>query len=83
MYQTTFQTPWGTIQTFTWNGVGTDVILRVFSSVNNDLSIYLFATGVGCDSRWVGTPELNNISYISARATYTINFSVKKPRCSD
>ena len=56
----------------------TDVVFLVVSSENNDLTIYVFATGVGCEIRYVGTTELKNIPYLSGRATCTINFSVKE-----
>ena len=54
----------------------TDVIFLVLSSVNNDLFTCVLATGVGCEVRYVGTIELKNIPYISARVTCIINFSV-------
>ena len=57
--------------------LATEVIFLVLSSVN-DLSIYVFAIGMSCEIRYVGTTELKNIPYISARATCTINFSVKE-----
>ena len=47
----------------------TDAIFLVLSSVNNDLIIYVFGTGVGCEITYVGSTELNNVPYI------TINFS--------
>ena len=56
----------------------TDIIFLVVSSANNDLTIYVFATGVGCEIRYVGTTELNNIPYLSRRANCTINFSVRE-----
>ena len=56
----------------------TDVVFLVVSSENNDLTIYVFATGVGCEIRYVGTTELKNIPYLSGRATCTINFSFKE-----
>ena len=52
-----------------WMKLVTDVIFLVLSSVNNDLSIYVFATGVGCEIRCVGTTKLKIIPYISATAT--------------
>ena len=55
-----------------------NVIFLVLSSVNNDLSIYVFATGVDSEIRYVGSTELKNIPYICARATCTINFSVRE-----
>ena len=58
--------------------LATDVIFLFLSSVNNDLSIYVFATDVGCEMRCVGTTEFKNIPYISARATSTIIFSFKE-----
>ena len=59
-------------------GLATDVIFMVFSSVNNALHIYVFATGVDCEVTDVGSTELNIVSYISAKVTCTISFSVKK-----
>ena len=40
--------------------------------------IYLFAASVGCEIIYVGSAELKNIPYISARVTYTNNLSVKE-----
>ena len=58
-------------------GLATDVIFLVLSSVNNDLHIYVFATGVDCEVTGLGSTELNNISYISGKVTCTISFSDK------
>ena len=55
-----------------------DVDFRVLSSVNNDLIIYIFVTGVGCEITYVGSTELNNVPYISAKVTCAINFSDKE-----
>ena len=55
-----------------------DVIFLVPSSLKNDLSLYVFVASMGCEIRYVGTTEQKNITYISARATCTINFSVKE-----
>ena len=55
----------------------TDVIFLVLSSANNDLTIYVFATGVSYEIRYVATTELKNIPYLSGRTTCTINFSFK------
>ena len=52
----------------------TEVIFLVLSSLDDDL----FATDVGCEIKYIDTTELTNIPYISARATCTINFFVKK-----
>ena len=41
------------------------------------LFIYAFATSVSSENRYLGTAELKNIPYISARVTCAINFSVK------
>ena len=49
-----------------------DVIFLVLPSVNNDLIIDMFATGVGCEITYVRSTELNNVPYI------TINFSDKE-----
>ena len=56
----------------------TDVVFLVLSSENNDLTIYAFATGVGCNIRSAGSTELKNVPYLSSRATCTINVSVKE-----
>ena len=56
----------------------TDVVFLVLSSENNDLTIYVFAKGVGCKVRSAGSTELKNVSYLSGRATCIINFSVKE-----
>ena len=56
----------------------TDVIFLVLLLGNNNLAIYESATGVGCDIRYVGTTEMKNIPYLSARAICTISFSVKE-----
>ena len=56
----------------------TDMIFLVLSSINNDLIIYIFATGVGCEITCVGSTELNNIPCISAKITCAINFSDKE-----
>ena len=58
--------------------LATDVIFLVPSSVKNDLSLYVFVTSMGCETRYVGITELKNNAYIIVRATCTINFSVKK-----
>ena len=55
-----------------------DVVFLVLSSENNDLTIYVYTTGAGCEIRYVGTTELKNIPYLSGRATCTINVSVKE-----
>lgn len=56
----------------------TDVIFLGLSSANNDLFIYVFATIMGCEIRYLATAELRNIQYIRARVTCTINFNVKE-----
>ena len=61
--------------------LATDVTFLVPSSVNNDLFLYVFATSMVCEIRYVGTDELKNFPYINARVAWTINFSVKKPGC--
>ena len=58
--------------------IATDVIFLVLPSINNDLIIYVFATGVGCEITYVGSTELNNVPYISAKVTCTISFSDKE-----
>ena len=58
--------------------LATEVIFPVLSSVNNDLHIYVFATAVGCEVTYVGSIELNNVPYVSAKVTCTISFSDKE-----
>ena len=58
--------------------LATDAIFLVLLPVNNDLFIYIFATGVRCKITYVGNTELNNVAYISAKVTCTINFSNKE-----
>ena len=58
--------------------LATDVIIMVFSSVNHDLFVYVLATGVGCEITCVDITELNNVPYITAKVTCTINFSDSK-----
>ena len=55
-----------------------DVGFLVLWSENNDWTIYVFATGVGCKIRSVGSTELKNVPYLSSRAACTINISVKE-----
>ena len=55
----------------------TDVIFLVLSSENNDLTIYIFAIGVGCKIRSIGSSQLKNVPYLSSGAACTINVSVK------
>ena len=56
----------------------TDVVFLALSSENNDLTTYVFAIGVGSKMGLVGSTELKNVPYLSSRATYTINVSVKE-----
>ena len=56
----------------------TDVVFLVLSSKYKDLIIYIFATGVGCKIRPVGSTELKNVPYLSSRVACTINVSVKE-----
>ena len=58
--------------------LATDVIFLVLSPVNDNLFIYVLATGVGCEITYVGNTELNNVAYINAKVTCTINFIEKK-----
>ena len=55
-----------------------DVIFLVLSSENNDLIIYVFTTGAGYEITYVGSTELNNVPYISAKVTCTTSFSDKE-----
>ena len=50
----------------------TDVEFLVFSSENNGLTIYVFATGLDCKTR------LKNVPYLSSKATCTMNLNVKE-----
>ena len=54
------------------------VVFLVLSSENNDLTIYVFATGVGCKIRSVDCTEMKNVLYLSSTAVCTINFSVRE-----
>ena len=58
--------------------LATDVILLVLSLVNNHLIIYVFVTGVGCEVTFLGSSELNNVPYISAKVSSTMSFSHKE-----
>ena len=55
-----------------------DVVFLVLSSENNDWTIYVFATSVGCKIRSVGSTEFKNVPYLSSRPTCIINVSVKE-----
>ena len=59
-------------------GLATDVIFLVLSPVNNDLYIYVFAAGVGCQITFVCSTDLGNVPYVSANDTCTISFSDKE-----
>ena len=61
-----------------WKELATDASFLVLSSVNNYLSIYVFATSVGCEIIYVGTTKLRNNPYIRATVTCTINLIVKE-----
>ena len=61
----------------------TDLLFLVLSSANNDLSTYVFATGVGCEIRYVGTTKLKNIAFIVLGLSVQSTSVSKKPRCSD
>ena len=63
--------------------LATDVILLVLSTVNNDLFLDVLTAGAGCEIRYVGTTEMKNIPYISARVSCTINVSDKETWISD
>ena len=58
--------------------LATNVIFLVLSSVNNDRFIYVSATCVGCEIRYLGTTDSKNIPYISVRVTCMIKFRVKE-----
>ena len=60
-----------------------DVVFLVLSSENNDLTIYVFATGVGCKIRSVGSTELKNVPYLVLGLPIQSTSVSKKPRCSD
>ena len=59
----------------------TDAIFLALSLANNDLTIYVFATGVGCEIRYVGTTELKNTPYLGLPVQSTL--ASKKHRYSD
>ena len=54
------------------------VVFLVLSSENNVRTINVFATGLGCKTRCVGSTEFKNVPYLSSRAICTINVSVKE-----
>ena len=58
--------------------LATDVFILVLSSLNNDLFVYVLATSVSCEITRIGITELNNVPYISAKVTCTINLSDKE-----
>ena len=45
----------------------TDLVFLALSSENNDGTIYVFATYVGCKIRSAASTELKNVSYLSSR----------------
>ena len=55
-----------------------NVVFLAPSSVNSDFFIYVFATNVDCEIRYVGTAKLKNIPYIIATVTCTIKLRVKR-----
>ena len=59
----------------------TDEIFLALSSANNDLTIYVFATCVGCEMRYAGTTKLKNTPYLGLPVQSTL--VSKKHRCSD
>ena len=61
----------------------TDVVFLVLSSENNDWTIYVFATGVDCKIRSVGSTELKNVLYLSSRLPIQSTSVSKKLPCSD
>ena len=58
--------------------LATNVVFLVLSPVSKDLFIYVFATGVGCETTYASNTELNNVAYISAKVTCMIKFSDKE-----
>ena len=58
--------------------LATDVIFPGSLSVTNDLFIYVLATSVDCEVRYVDNTNLKNILCISARVACTINSNIKK-----
>ena len=56
----------------------TDIIFLVYLSIKNYLFIYVFTTGVGFETRYLGTTELTNIPCIRAKVTCTISVRVKE-----
>ena len=61
----------------------TDVVFLVLSLENNDLTIYVFATGVSCKIRSLGSTELKNVHILVLGLTVQSASVPKKPRCSD
>ena len=63
--------------------LATDVIIMVLSSVNNDLFVYVLATGVGCEITCVDITELNNVPILLLRLPARSTSVTAKPGCSD
>ena len=59
-----------------------DVGFLVLWSENNDWTIYVFATGVGCKIRSVGSTELKHVPYLNSRLPVQSTSVSKKPQCS-
>ena len=62
--------------------LGTDGIIMVLSSVNNDLVAYVLATGVAFEITCVGITELNNVPLVLGLPAQSTSVT-KKPGCSD
>ena len=60
-----------------------DLVFLVLSSENNDGTIHVFATYVGCKIRSAASTELKNVPYLSSRLPVQSTSVSKKLRCSD
>ena len=63
--------------------MATDVVFLILPPVNNDLFIYIFATGLGYEIKYVSNSELNSVAYISAKVNALSTSVTNKPRCSE
>ena len=61
----------------------TDVNFLVLSSVNNNLFLYVLATSMICEIRYVGTGKLKNIPYINLRLSGRSISVLKQPGYSN
>ena len=83
MYQTTSKHLEANFKNLLGMELVTDVVFLVLSLENNDLTIYVLATGVSCKIRSLGSTELKNVHILVLGLTVQSASVPKKPRCSD